>query len=203
MLAAAALFATLISGAASALYWWSGATALQALQGLAWIWTIGASSAALLRGMEAQTIRTRSAASLLPRLRWSPARAQFTLLCVTAFIDNDLSPEEQVEAMALGERTQTMHETDLATRRRWLDAVAKHQKDRAALMELAEHALADYPDDKDMRRAIYAHCVDIAHADREVKSSEHEFLRFLAKELGLATPDRKSIDTVITAKNRH
>ena len=70
-------------------------------------------------------------------------------------------------------------------------------------MELAEHALADYPDDKDMRRAIYAHCVDIAHADREVKSSEHEFLRFLAKELGLATPDRKSIDTVITAKNRH
>jgi preprotein translocase subunit SecY len=203
MLAAAALFAGAISALVALLFWLSGGTPLQSLQGLAWVWTVGASAAAFQRGVEGRTQRNASSLSLLRRFRWSPARAQFTLLCITALIDRKLAPEEKFEAIALGSRTRALHETNRDTLHRWLGDVDARRNDHAALIELATHAIEDYPEDADMRRAIFAQCADIAHADRIVNMREHKFLRFLAEGLRLAPADRDRIQAIIRVKNRH
>lgn len=204
MLAVAALVAGAISTIVMAAFWIGGATALECLQGLAWVWTIGAAGAALQQGVEDRAERRHVATSrLLPRVRWSPARAQFVLLCVTAAIDRSLAPEEKFESLALGKRTKTLHKVDRTALLRWLSDVEAKREDRRALLDLAGRAIEDYPKDIDMQRAIYAQCADIAYADRKLKARESWFLRYLAHGLRLPADDRKRIDAVILSKNRH
>lgn len=138
-----------------------------------------------------------------PAPRWSPAQCQFTLIAITALIDRKLSLDEKFETLAIGARSATMHETELATTQGWLAEVIAERNDEAAIWRRARRAAADFPADAGMRRAIYAHCADIAHADREVKRSELRFLRFLARALRLAPADRRKIDAVMDMKNRH
>ncbi len=139
--------------------------------------------------------------ALVPR--WSPAQCQFTFIAITALIDRKLTAEEEFEALALGARGQTMQELDLPTMQGWLRDVIAERTDEAALWRRARKAAADFPQDLAMRRAIYAHCADIAHADRTVKRRELRVLKFIARELRLPGEDRRKIDLVMDLKNRH
>jgi hypothetical protein len=138
-----------------------------------------------------------------PTPRWSPARCQFTLIAITALIDRKLTSEEEFEALALGARSMTMHELDLATTQDWLRDVIAQSVNEADVWQRARKAVSDFPQDLSMRRAIYAHCADIAYADRAIAQSERRFMSFLAKELGIPPGERRKIDNVMELKNRH
>lgn len=135
--------------------------------------------------------------------RWSPARCQFTLIAITALIDRKLTSEEEFEALAVGARAGSMHELDVTTTQGWLREVVAERNDDAALKRRARRAIEDFPKDQAMRRAIYAHCADIAFADRTLKSGERRFLGSVAKDLGLARTDQRKINAVMALKNRH
>ncbi len=135
--------------------------------------------------------------------RWSAARCQFTLIAITALIDRRLTSEEEFEALALGARSITMRELDLSTTQEWLREVASERADEAAIWRRARKSVSDFPQDIAMRRAIYAHCADIAYADRVVEHRERRFLNFLAKEFLITQADRRKIDEVMDLKNRH
>jgi hypothetical protein len=135
--------------------------------------------------------------------RWSPARCQFTLIAVTALIDRQLSADEEFETLALGARSLTMHELSLETTQGWMQELIAIRTNQAAIWEHARKATRDFPSDPSMRRAIYAHCADMAFADRQEKKSERRLLDFIAKDLRLSRADRQKIDAVMALKNRH
>lgn len=203
MLSRAALTAGAISAVVTAAYWASGASALESFQGLAWLWTLGVSGYALMLPLQARVAGASILSRPLPRLRWSPARAHFTILCVAAAIDRTVAHEERFESLALARRTRALHEVDRQSLYRWLSEVEAKQGDRRELIDLATRAIEDYPADPNMRRAIYTQCADIAHADRKLKGMETWFLKYLATGLGLARSDRARIDGVVGAKNLH
>lgn len=138
----------------------------------------------------------------LPALdqRWTLARCQFILICATAFVDRELAVEEEQEALALASRTRTLHGVNSeVTAEIFAEVRAAHRS--GALWKLVDKAISDLPKDPDIALSIYAHCVDIAFADRRVRGSEHALLSRIAKRLRLDRDKRKLIDKVLSWKN--
>lgn len=130
------------------------------------------------------------------------AQRQFIIMLAAAFADRKLAVEEDVEIRAIMARARSTQElSEEARARLWDEAMAERKAGRWSAY--VDQAITYFPTDPLMAHSIYAHCADIAYADRTLKASEMRFLRRLAKQLAIPSADRARINAVMEAKNRH
>ncbi len=138
--------------------------------------------------------------SIAPTSASPEQRAIITLLVLTMEADGFAAPEEQFEINVLGVRSHSLHQLAAeefeAEWRRAGAAMNKYGPNAAA-----DEALAALREDRRFRLAVYAHCLDVAYADRNVAVSERAFLQRLAERFDLPTTEAGRVAEVMRIKN--
>lgn len=129
---------------------------------------------------------------------WTIPEAFLCLLLEAAFADGSISPEERDEISALVKRSRTMKRLSPQQMAAVNQTVNERMRDRKDGLREACHALPT-----DMRLSVYAHCVDIVLADRQLRDKEEVFLTQIGEFMQLEPEMVKAIRTVMLIKNRY
>ena len=136
-----------------------------------------------------------------PRRLWTQAKCHIAIYLAAVYCDGEEQPQETVAVAALISRSPTLHDLSAEAIEGYINelqpAFFQGQTD-----DLMEEALKNLPPRLEEALAIYANCVDIVLADRQLKAEEHRFLSRLAQCFRLPADKRARIDRVIFAKNQ-
>ena len=133
-----------------------------------------------------------------PRSAWTVPEAFVAILFAAATCDGELAGEEHDALLALVHRSRalkTLNKTQLADVN--ATVVARLRDNPKALKQ----ACAALP--QDMRLPVFAHALDLALADGELREEEADFMNTLILELGVDGRDVERIADVIVLKNRY
>lgn len=129
---------------------------------------------------------------------WTIPEAFLCLLLEAAFADGSLAPEEKDEIAALVKRSRTMKRLSPQQMAAVNETVNERMRERKEGLKEACLALP-----VDMRLSVFAHCVDIVLADRQLRETEEDYLNRLTEIMQLDTEMVKAIRTVMLIKNRY
>ncbi|WP_158085657.1 tellurite resistance TerB family protein [Henriciella aquimarina] len=129
---------------------------------------------------------------------WTIPEAFLCLLLEAAFADGSLAMEEKEEIAALVKRSRTMKRLSPQQMAAVNQTVNERMRERKDGLREACLALP-----VDMRLSVYAHCVDIVLADRQLRENEEDFLARIAEVMQLDEDMVKAIRTVMLIKNRY
>ena len=129
---------------------------------------------------------------------WTIPEAFLCLLLEAAFADGTISPEERDEIAALVKRSRTMKRLSPQQMAAVNQTVNERMRERKDGLREACLALP-----MDMRLSVYAHCVDIVLADRQLREKEEAFLTRVSEIMQLEPEMVKAVRTVMLIKNRY
>ena len=129
---------------------------------------------------------------------WTIPEAFLCLLLEAAFSDGSIAPEEKDEIAALVKRSRTMKRLSPQQMAAVNQTVNERMRERKDGLREACLALP-----VDMRLSVYAHCVDIVLADRQLRENEENFLNRIIEIMQLDQEMVKAIRTVMLIKNRY
>ncbi|MEQ8557340.1 MAG: tellurite resistance TerB family protein [Henriciella sp.] len=129
---------------------------------------------------------------------WTIPEAFLCLLLEAAFADGTLAPEEREEIAALVKRSRTMKRLSPQQMAAVNQTVNERMRERKEGLREACLALP-----VDMRLSVYAHCVDIVLADRQLRETEEDFLNRIAEIMHLDPDMSTAIRRVMLIKNRY
>ncbi len=129
---------------------------------------------------------------------WTIPEAFLCLLLEAAFSDGTIAPEEREEIAALVKRSRTMKRLSPQQMAAVNQTVNERMGERN---EGLREACLTLP--ADMRLSVYAHCVDIVLADRQLREGEETFLKQIEEYMHLEPEMVKAIRAVMLIKNRY
>ncbi|MGB3624768.1 MAG: tellurite resistance TerB family protein [Henriciella sp.] len=129
---------------------------------------------------------------------WTIPEAFLCLLLEAAFADGSLAPEEREEIAALVHRSRTMKRLSPQQMAAVNQTVNERMRERKEGLREACTALPH-----DMRLSVFAHCVDIVLADRQLRESEEDFLVRITDLMQLDAEMASVIRRVMLIKNRY
>lgn len=129
---------------------------------------------------------------------WTIPEAFLCLLLEAAFADGSLADEEREEIAALVKRSRTMKRLSPQQMSAVNQTVNERMRDRKEGLREACLALPH-----DMRPSVFAHCVDIVLADRQLRETEEEFLNRITEIMQLDPNMATAIRRVMLIKNRY
>lgn len=129
---------------------------------------------------------------------WTIPEAFLCLLLEAAFADGSLAPEEREEIAALVHRSRTMKRLSPQQMAAVNQTVNERMRERKEGLREACTALPH-----DMRLSVFAHCVDIVLADRQLRETEEDFLNRITEMMQLDTEMAMAIRRVMLIKNRY
>ena len=129
---------------------------------------------------------------------WTIPEAFLCLLLEAAFSDGSIAPEEKDEIAALVKRSRTMKRLSPQQMAAVNQTVNERMRERKDGLREACLALP-----ADMRLSVFAHCVDIVLADRQLRETEETFLNRVIEFMQLDPEMTHAIRTVMLIKNRY
>ena len=123
------------------------------------------------------------------------------LLVAAAHADGDVAPEEEIEIDALLVRARSMIAMSPEQVDRCVTECRDIMRGQNSVSSLVTHACRQLPVEDGLGEAVFAHCVDIALADRKLLLVEREFLDDMAEALHLPKALTDKIVTVMSWKN--
>lgn len=129
---------------------------------------------------------------------WTIPEAFLCLLLEAAFADGSLAPEERDEIAALVKRSRTMKRLSPQQMAAVNQTVNERMRERKEGLREACLALPH-----DMRLSVFAHCVDIVLADRQLRETEEDFLNRISDIMQLDPNMTTAIKRVMLIKNRY
>lgn len=129
---------------------------------------------------------------------WTIPEAYLCLLLEAAFADGALADEEREEIAALVKRSRTMKRLSPQQMSAVNQTVNERLRERKEGLREACQALPH-----DMRPSVYAHCVDIVLADRQLRESEEAFLNKIQDIMQIDPDMATAIRRVMLIKNRY
>ena len=129
---------------------------------------------------------------------WTIPEAFLCLLLEAAFSDGSLAAEEREEIAALVKRSRTMKRLSPQQMSAVNQTVNERMRERKEGLREACLALP-----ADMRLSVYAHCVDIVLADRQLRETEEDFLNRIAEIMRLDPEMTTAVRRVMLIKNRY
>jgi hypothetical protein len=135
--------------------------------------------------------------------------AFFTILAAAVLIDGEEKPDERAELDALTVRTKTLSKLKQPARDELFTKVVPSLKRNfeadITRWDRIDRACADLlalePQNAGLCHSVYLHAVDLAHADRDLLTSEDIFLQRLESKFGVANPAQAR--ALIKSKNAY
>lgn len=130
---------------------------------------------------------------------YRPAHATYALIAAAGHVDDQYTPDERLEVLALTRRMKSMRELPQSRKDRFIRTVLADFK-AGKLRKVVEKALWSLPPDR--AESVFMHVCDVVLADRFNAPAETAYVKQVAEGLGLDADRAMELAQAIKEKNQ-